>query len=72
MCQQLLNMLRDKHCSRLNDTAMQQANNDAFEKLQFSKFTNQDSGVLCAGGWELVLICYERKVLLAGWWLVLI
>jgi len=23
-------------------------------------------------GWWLVLICYERKVLLIGWWLVLI
>jgi hypothetical protein len=27
-------------------------------------------GWLVASGWWLVLICYERKILLAGWWLV--
>jgi hypothetical protein len=27
---------------------------------------------LCSLGWWLVLICYERTVLLTDWWLVLI
>jgi hypothetical protein len=26
--------------------------------------------VRLAGGWWLVLICCERKILLAGWWLL--
>jgi hypothetical protein len=26
--------------------------------------------VRLAGGWWLVLICCERKILLGGWWLV--
>jgi hypothetical protein len=33
--------------------------------------TSQRKPVCLAGGWWLVLICSERKVLLAGcWWLV--
>jgi hypothetical protein len=26
--------------------------------------------VRLAGGWWLVLICYERKILLTDWWLL--
>jgi hypothetical protein len=58
------------HCTATKFLAFESAHlayNPSFSACFFSR----NSGLVrLAGDWWLVLICCERKILLAGWWLM--